>query len=460
MSTLLHYLAQFSDNAQPRIHSYASHVHSTLTFKAVAKQAQAYRSQHSELGGARVAVTMTASSEVLAQLVALDGYADELVLLPVDYAVPSNCHFHINERSQLRKLQAPVSGALPIATQWRLLGENHKLVSFTLDELAANELVQRGRRDHPLRWGVMQEPAELAGLLVWIRALKHGEDIVLAQADSLKALAQMFTHAGVTAIAASPRLWRNFIASANVARLPLELVILNGAIVDEPTVQRLQNIFEGVQVAHAFSYTQVGVSWLVTDGELGLPADFFKVSEQGVRLSAGTNADANTALAARSGAGAAAGPSPAAKAGLDAGAARAGIGNRETDTKAALTINHGCLAIKCLRTGAEIPTNYLVEKREGGRVYINGQRDTMVIVGGREVYPEQVEAALLAVAGVLDVQAGSMPDPVLGELIRVDILAPGHRTVAARKGFKEALQAYCREHLEPWQRPARYYFHG
>ena len=102
MSTLLHYLAQYSGTAQPRIHSYASHVHSTLTFKAVAKQAQAYRSQHSELGGARVAVTMTASSEVLAQLVALDGFADELVLLPVDYAVPSNCHYHINERGQLR----------------------------------------------------------------------------------------------------------------------------------------------------------------------------------------------------------------------------------------------------------------------------------------------------------------------------------------------------------------------
>lgn len=439
MSTLLHFLAQFSDNAQPRIHSYASHVHSTLTFKAVAKQAQAYRAHHSELGGARVAVTMTASSEVLAQLVALDGYADELVLLPVDYAVPSNCHYHINERGQLRKLHAPASGALPIATQWSLLGENHKLVSFTLNELAANELVQRGRREAPLRWGVMQEPAELAGLLVWIRALKHGEDIVLAQADNLKALAQMFTHAGVTAIAAPPRLWRNFIASADVARLPLQLAILNGAVIDEPTVQRLRNIFEGVQVAHAFSYTQVGVSWLVTDEQLGLPAAFF---EAGADVGAGGSAGVG------------------AEAGADVGAdVSAGV-SANIDKKAVLTVNQGCLAIKCLRTGIEIPTNYLVEQRNDGRVYFTGQLDTVVTVGGREVSPEQVEAALLAVPGVLDVQAGSMPDPVLGELIRVDLLAPGHRTVAARKRFKEELQEYCREQLEPWQRPARYYFHG
>ena len=441
MSTLLHYLAQYSGTAQPRIHSYASHVHSTLTFKAVAKQAQAYRSQHSELGGARVAVTMTASSEVLAQLVALDGFADELVLLPVDYAVPSNCHYHINERGQLRKLHLPASGALPIATQWSLLGEHHKLVSFTLDELAANELVQRARRERSLRWGVMQEPAELAGLLVWIRALKHGEDLVLAQADSLKALAQMFTHAGVTAIAAPPRLWRNFIASANVARLPLELVILNGAIVDEPTVHRLQNIFEGVQVAHAFSYTQVGVSWLVTDGQQGLPAAFFD------RSARDSESQSSGGIGSQS------------SGGNDAQSS-GGNDSQSSGNAVVLTISQGRLAIICRRTDTQVLTNLLVEQRENGRVMVIGQSDTLVVVGGREVYPEQVEAALLAVPGVLDVQACSMPDPVLGELIRVDVLTPGHRTVAARKRFKEELQAYCREVLEPWQRPARYYFHG
>ena len=418
MSTLLHYLAQFTDNAQPRIHSYASHVHSTLTFKALTKQAQVFRTQHSQLSGARVAVTMTASSDVLTQLVALDGYVDELVLLPVDYAVPSFCEFHINERGQLRKLNAAAfSASSRVGTGWSLVGENSQLVTYTLDELAKNELVQRGRREQPLRWGVMQEPAELAGLLVWIRALKHGEDIVLAQADSLNGLAQMFTHAEVSAIAAPPRLWRSLIASADVARLPLRLAILNGGMVDEPTMQRLRARFTDADVAHAFSSTQVGVSWLVTDGQVGFPAVLFEGS---------------------------AGCSPAAC----------------SPGTAVLAVNEGRLDIECVGSGTKIATHYLVEQKADGRVHMLGHADNLVRVGGREVYPELVEAALLAVPGVLDVQAGSMPDPVLGALIRVDILAPGHRTVAARKGFKEALQAHCRNVLEPWQRPARYVFHG
>ena len=417
MSTLLHYLAQFTDNAQPRIHSYASHVHSTLTFKALAKQAQVFRTQHSQLSGARVAVTMTASSDVLSQLVALDGFADELVLLPVDYAVPSLCDFHINERGQLRKLNSSGSSAWSgSGTGWSLLGENHQLVTYTLDELAANELVQRGRREQPLRWGVMQEPAELAGLLVWIRALKNGEDIVLAQADSLSGLAQMFTHAEVSAIAAPPRLWRSLIASADVARLPLRLAILNGGMVDDPTMQRLRARFADADVAHAFSYTQVGVSWLVTDGQAGFPAELFE----------------------------------------GAGGAHAACAT----SMAILAVNDGRLDIECVGSGTKIATHYLVEQKADGRVHMLGHAENLVRVGGREVYPELVEAALLAVPGVLDVQAGSMPDPVLGALIRVDILAPGHRTVAARKGFKEELQEHCRNVLEPWQRPARYVFHG
>lgn len=439
MSTLQHYLAQFTDAAQPRIHSYASHVHSTLTFKALAKQAQVFRTQHSQLGGARVAVTMTASSDVLTQLVALDGYAAELILLPVDCAVPSSCEFHINERGQLRKLQVPASSTLPVVTQWSLLGENHQLVTYTLHELAANELVQRGRREQPLRWGVMQEPAELAGLLIWIRALKHGEDIVLAQADSLKTLAQMFMHAEVTAIAAPPRLWRSFMAWGEVARLGLQLAIVNGGLVDAPTMQRLRAQFADVQVAHAFSYTQAGVSWLVTDGQVGFPGALF---------------EAAGASGVVGGSAVVSGASSAGAPAVDAGVA--GLGT----VRAVLRVNQRRLDIECLDSGTRISTNYLVEQAADGRVHMLGHADNVVSVGGREVHLEQVETALLAVPEVLDVQAGSMSDPVLGALVRVDIFAPEHRTVAARKRFKETLQEHCRNVLEPWQRPARYNFHG
>ncbi|RUO29899.1 hypothetical protein CWE12_07975 [Aliidiomarina sedimenti] len=406
MSTLLGYLSQFTDSKQPRVHNYGPNVQSTQTFKAVAKQAKALRNQYAAVAGSRLALTLTASADALVHMVALDGFVAELILLPVDHAVPKGCHFHISERGQLRDLNDYSSDNLPVVTQWGLLDEHGDVISYSLDELANNDLVQKDSIEHPLRWGVMQEPAELAGLLVWLRALRHGEDIVLAQADTLNALADMFIHAEVNAIAAPPRLWRNLTASEEITRLALHLALVNGGIVDAATLQRLENLFPDAMLAHSFSNTGAGVSWLIDDREPGLPVSLFAANDDGLKLE----------------------------------------------------INDAQLDIRFTGSGATIHTGYLAVKQDQ-RVFLLGHQDNQLMVGGRGVQPEVVEQALLQVVGVADVQASSMPNPVLGELVRVDVLAPSQRTVAERKLFKRTLQEHCRECLEPWQRPARYYFH-
>lgn len=407
MSTLLSYLSTTDGKRQPRVHSYSTGVQSTLSFKAVAKQAQAMRQVYKEAAGARVALTLSATAESLINLVALDGFVSELTLLPVDQSMPAECDFHITEKGKLRALHAYQSDHLPVQTQWGLLDEQGHLVTYSLDELAQNELVATGSSQDPLYWGVLQEPADLAGLLVWLRALRAGEDIVLAQADSLRALLGMFVDAGVTAIAAPPRLWRNFIATSDIARLPLRLGVVNGGLVDGPTLQRLQAIFVDAIIIHSFSNTAAGISWLITDGEPGLPAALFASADDSIVL--------------------------------------------DTDAQDELLLAF-------TGSGATIKTGYLVRRDESGRVFIRGHLANAVTVGGRETQPEEVEQVLLAVNGVADVHASSMPDPVLGEIIRVDVLAPGHRSVSAQKHLKKILQAHCREQLEPWQRPVRYYF--
>lgn len=406
MSTLLGYLSAFTATRQPRIHTYGPNTQSTLTFKAVSKQAQALRQQFAEARGTRVAVTLTASAESLLTLVALDGFVAELIVLAVDKPVPAGCHFHLTERGHWRKLNDFTVDNLPVVTQWGLLDEQDELVTYSLDELAGNALLE-ANPDESLRWGVMQEPAELAGLLVWLRALKQGDDLVLAQADTLITLAELFAHAEVSAIAAPPRLWRNLMVAAETARLELKLAVLNGGLVDGATLRQIQAMFFDAQVLHSFSCTAAGKSWLIEDGEAGLPAALF------------TNDESSVVLA----------------------------------------LEHNQLDVVFTGNGARIHTGFLARHGADGRVHLLGSEAVKVQVGGRDVYPEQVEATLLEVDGVCDVQASSMPDPVLGELIRVDVLAPQHRTVAARKDFKKTLQAYCRDHLQPWQRPVRYYFH-
>lgn len=406
MSTLLGYLSAFTETRQPRIHTYGPHTQSSLTFKAVVKQAQALRQQFAEARGARVAVTLTASAESLLTMVALDGFAAELIVLPVDKPVPDGCHFHLTERGQWRVLEKAETDNLPVVTQWGLLDEQENLVTYDLEQLSQNSLVTY-QAECALRWGVMQEPAELAGLLVWIRALKQGDDLVLAQADSLTALAEFFVQADVTAIAAIPRLWRNLMVVPDIARLGLRMAVLNGGMIDAATINKVQAVYADAKTMQAFSSTAAGTSWLIDDGKPGLPAELFQQNQNGVQLE----------------------------------------------------LNGDDIEVVLEENGATLQTGFLARSDETGRIIILGREATKVQVGGRDVYPEQVEATLLEVKGVRDVQASSMPDPVLGELIRVDILAPRYRTVAERKEFKKVLQNYCREHLPPWQRPVRYHFH-
>lgn len=433
MSTLLGYLSKFTDPKQPRLHNYGPNVQSTQTYKAVAKQAKALRSQYAAVAGSRLALTLTASADAVVHMVALDGFVAELILLPVDKPVPKGCHFHISERGQLRELNDFTTDNLPVVTQWGLLDEHGDVISYSLEELANNDLpkgqteagdlLPAGSASQCIRWGIMQEPAELPGLLVCLRALRHGEDIVLAQADSLDSLAEMFMQAGVNAVAAPPRLWRNLLAVTDSTRLSLALLIVNGGMVDAPTLRRLSNLFPQANVLQSFSNTGAGVSWLVHDANPGLPANLFCSSEGSSDDSTGNGADNANGLCLR--------------------------------------IDDHKLEIEFSGTGATIATGFYASAADDNseRIFLLGHQDNQMTVGKHQVQPELVEQALLDVAGVADVQASSMPDPVLGELVRVDILAPGHRTVAKRKAFKRELQEHCRECLKPWQRPARYYFH-
>jgi long-chain acyl-CoA synthetase len=61
-----------------------------------------------------------------------------------------------------------------------------------------------------------------------------------------------------------------------------------------------------------------------------------------------------------------------------------------------------------------------------GYLYVCDRRGDMVIVGGANVYPAEVEAALLSHAGVIDAAAFGIPDPDYGEILVAHVApAPG-----------------------------------
>src|SRR5262245_35007912 len=82
-----------------------------------------------------------------------------------------------------------------------------------------------------------------------------------------------------------------------------------------------------------------------------------------------------------------------------------------------------------------------------GYLFIADRRTDMVISGGVNIYPAEIEAVLLTHPDVVDAAVFGVPDERWGESL--------HAVVEARRGAAtaDALQAWCREHLASYKTP-------
>jgi O-succinylbenzoic acid--CoA ligase len=88
-----------------------------------------------------------------------------------------------------------------------------------------------------------------------------------------------------------------------------------------------------------------------------------------------------------------------------------------------------------------------------GRLIVLDRRDDLIVSGGENVYPAEVEAALLAHPGVREAAVIARTDPTWGQQVHAVVaLAPGARLDAA------ALDAWLRARLAGFKRPRGYSF--
>ena len=85
-----------------------------------------------------------------------------------------------------------------------------------------------------------------------------------------------------------------------------------------------------------------------------------------------------------------------------------------------------------------------------GYLYLSGRRHDLIISGGVNVYPAEVEAVLSAVPGVLQLAVFGMPDEQWGQKVCVAF-------VADRAGAEEAMREAASYHLAPYKRPKAYF---
>jgi fatty-acyl-CoA synthase len=94
-------------------------------------------------------------------------------------------------------------------------------------------------------------------------------------------------------------------------------------------------------------------------------------------------------------------------------------------------------------------TGDLARADDDGFFYVAGRKKDMFISGGENVYPAEIENALLGHPGVAEVAVVGVPDPRWGEV--------GLAVIVGRDGLElEALQAHCHAHLARFKVPKRF----
>lgn len=84
---------------------------------------------------------------------------------------------------------------------------------------------------------------------------------------------------------------------------------------------------------------------------------------------------------------------------------------------------------------------------EAGYLYLHGRRTDLIVTGGVNVYPAEVESELRACPAVFDVAVYGLPDADWGERVCAAIVATDATTSAS------AIQSWARRHLAAYRRP-------
>jgi acyl-coenzyme A synthetase/AMP-(fatty) acid ligase len=248
-----------------------------------------------------------------------------------------------------------------------------KVISHTIQTLSRT--IKTDSRSADLRWGLLYDPARMAGLQVLLQALRSGATVVAPHllwrlTDKIRFLEEH----GVTALSATPTLWRMMLQITGTLRLPLRQITLGGEIADQGILNSLRSAFPGARIVHIFASTETGAAFSVTDGLAGFPVDYLYEPPGGVPLQV---RDGELYVY-----------SPGVSAAGDDGFA---------------------------------PTGDVVEA-DGDRFFFRGRFSGVVNVGGTNVWPEEVESVLRSHPAVAEARVTAVANPIAGSLLIAQVV--------------------------------------
>jgi acyl-CoA synthetase (AMP-forming)/AMP-acid ligase II len=104
-------------------------------------------------------------------------------------------------------------------------------------------------------------------------------------------------------------------------------------------------------------------------------------------------------------------------------------------------------------TGGWLHTHDAAHLDADGYVYISGRLDDVIISGGENVHPGEVEEVLATLPGLASVALVGVPDRHWGEMVAAAVVADGTQLLT-----EQQVIAYCRERLAGYKCPRRVMF--
>ena len=85
---------------------------------------------------------------------------------------------------------------------------------------------------------------------------------------------------------------------------------------------------------------------------------------------------------------------------------------------------------------------------EDGYLYLRGRKDSLIISGGENIYPEEVIDVLLKMPEIAEAAVYGMPDPKWGEHVKASIVCKPGRSLTV-----EQVQTFCRANMPSFRMP-------
>jgi acyl-CoA synthetase (AMP-forming)/AMP-acid ligase II len=91
---------------------------------------------------------------------------------------------------------------------------------------------------------------------------------------------------------------------------------------------------------------------------------------------------------------------------------------------------------------------------EDGFLYLTDRSKDVIISGGTNIYPREVEEAILSHPSVYEVAVVGEPEPEWGEQVVAHVVCDREASVTSQE-----LDNWCKEHIASFKKPKRYVFH-